>query len=113
MFVVYKGAGEHNMSAEVQRLLGALAALSHLVLHCVHFLHWWVTWIINGRSIDVKIWQVCGHVQKSHTKNNFNSLCSIFCLYFNKNRSQKSLSPCPTGSDAFCQTILWLYVELC
>lgn len=58
IIAVYKGAGEQNMSAEIQRLLGAVAGFSHLVLHCVHFLRRGVTGVAGGWSTAIKIWQV-------------------------------------------------------
>lgn len=69
VFVVYKEAGEPNMSAEIQCFFGSVADLSHLVLHCVHFLHWGVTGVTGGGSTDLKIWQVSVREQKSHNNN--------------------------------------------
>lgn len=58
MTAVHKGAGEPNVSAEIRRLVGAVAAVSHLVLHRVHFLHRGGTGFTGGWPTDHKIWEV-------------------------------------------------------
>lgn len=63
---VYKGAGEQNMSAEIQRLLGGVAAFPHLVLHCVHFLHRGVAGITGGCVAGHKIWKVSGNRKRDN-----------------------------------------------
>lgn len=58
MTAVHKGAGEPNMSAEIRRLFGAVAAVPHLVLHRVHLLHRGVTGFTGGWPTDHKIREV-------------------------------------------------------
>ena len=65
MIAVHKGAGERNMSAEIRCLLGPIADFSHLVLHCVHFLHWGVTGVAGVWSAGLKIWQGSVHEQNT------------------------------------------------
>ena len=43
-----------------------MACISHLVLHCVHFLHWGVIWVACGWFTDFKNWQVGAHKHESH-----------------------------------------------
>lgn len=93
------------MRAKIRSLPGAMAALAHLVLHSVHFLHWGFTGVANSWFTGVKIWQVGVHEHKN----------SIFCLAINMALSKtcinrcsalasgsKSLFSCPIESDAFC-----------
>lgn len=65
MIAVYKGAGEQNMSAEIQCLLGWVAAFSHLVLHCVRFLHRGLGGVTGGRVTGHKIWKVSGKTKET------------------------------------------------
>lgn len=65
IIAVYKGAGEHNMSAEIRCLLRAVAGLSHLVLYSIYFLHWGVTGVTCGWYSALKVWQVSVHQQKT------------------------------------------------
>lgn len=46
------------MSAEIQRVLGAVAGFFHLVFHCVYFLYRRLSGITDGWSTDHKIWEV-------------------------------------------------------
>lgn len=55
---VHKGAGEHDVSAEIRYRPGSVAAFSHLVLHRVHLLHRRTVGLAGRRTAHHKIWEV-------------------------------------------------------
>lgn len=65
IIAVYKGAGEHNMSAEIRCLLRAVASHSDLVLHSIYFLHRGVTGVTCCWFSALEAWQVGVHEEKT------------------------------------------------
>lgn len=87
LLLVYKKADQQNLRGTLWLLLRGVAGLSHMVLHCLHLLHWGVTGVANSWLLDIEIWQVgekkqfnsltCGTVKE--TKVFFSTESDAFC----------------------------------